>query len=213
MWGVGWGRFMFPMMLQESEARRLTTFFPFDLNTRIRRATLTQTTIVDPKRNTCLFVLYISMIISVFIFLLYFFVSGPSWAGESTGCTLSVALRDSSRGESRRGELAVLLRALPSSCIWSLVGLVLVFDISLSVPDPDLDIRGGRSSRPWDKGEGAVSKNFFSALRTSVWSKNKRRGRASLAPPLDPPLSLLDYIFSWLLCPGKGKRRELYWSC
>ena len=64
---------MLPMMLQESEARRLTTFFPFDLNTRIRRATLTQTTIVDPKRNTCLFVLYISMIISVFIFLLYFF--------------------------------------------------------------------------------------------------------------------------------------------
>ena len=206
MWGVGWGRFMLPMMLQESEARRLTTFFPFDLNTRIRRATLTQTTIVDPKRNTCLFVLYISMIISVFIFLLYFFVSGPSWAGESTGCTLSVALRDSSRGESRRGELAVLLRSLPSSCIWSLVGLVLVFDISLSVPDPDLEIRGGRSSRRWDRGEGAV-------LRTSVWSKNKRRGWAPLAPPLDPPLSVLDFIFSWLLCPGEGKRRELYWSC
>ena len=60
---------MLPMMLQESEARRLTTFFAFDLNTRIRRTTLTQTTIVDPKRNT----LYIRMIISVFIFLLYFF--------------------------------------------------------------------------------------------------------------------------------------------
>ena len=64
---------MLPMKLQESEARRLTTFFPFDLNTRIRRTTLTQTTIVDPKRNTCLFVLYISMIISVYIFLLIFF--------------------------------------------------------------------------------------------------------------------------------------------
>ena len=52
----------------------------------------------------------------------------------------------------------------------------------------DPEIRGG--------GEGAVSKNFFSALRTSVWSKNKRRGRAPLAPPPDPPLSLLDFIFS-----------------
>ena len=60
---------MLPMMLQESEARRLTTFFPFDLNTRIRRTTLTQTTKVDTKRNT----LYIRMIISVFIFLLIFF--------------------------------------------------------------------------------------------------------------------------------------------
>ena len=60
---------MLPMMLQESEARRLTTFFPFDLNTRIRRTTLTQTTKVDTKRNT----LNIRMIISVFIFLLIFF--------------------------------------------------------------------------------------------------------------------------------------------
>ena len=55
-------------------------------------------------------------------------------------------------------------------------------DISLSVPDPDLEIGGGG-------GAGAV-------LRTSVWSKNKRRGWAPLAPPLDPPLSLLDFIFS-----------------
>ena len=39
----------------------------------IPRTTLTQATIVDPKRNTCLFVLYIFMIISVFIFLLIFF--------------------------------------------------------------------------------------------------------------------------------------------
>ena len=43
-------------------------------------------------------------------------------------------------------------------------------------------------SRPSEIGGGgggtAVSKNFFSALRASVWSTNKR-GRA---PPLDPPL-------------------------
>ena len=36
-------------------------------------------------------------------------------------------------------------------------------------------------SRPWDK-EGAVSKKNFSALRASVWSKNKG------GPPLDQPL-------------------------
>ena len=46
----------------------------------------------------------------------------------------------------------------------------------LTVPDPDLEIRGGeRSCGPLDKGE-AVSKKDFSALRASVWS------------PLDPPL-------------------------
>ena len=52
----------------------------------------------------------------------------------------------------------------------------------LAVPDTDLEIREwGQSSRPLEKGEGggglgAVSKNlkkFFSALRASVWSKNK----------------------------------------
>ena len=32
--------------------------------------------------------------------------------------------------------------------------------------------KGGQSSRPWDNG-GAVSKDFFWALRASVWSKNK----------------------------------------
>ena len=42
-----------------------------------------------------------------------------------------------------------------------------------SVVDSDRQIsRGGQSSRPWDKGR-AVSKDFFWALRASVWSKNK----------------------------------------
>ena len=47
-----------------------------------------------------------------------------------------------------------------------------------SVPDPDLEISGvGRSSRPLDKGKWG--KREWSALRASVWSKNKRgRGRA-----------------------------------
>ena len=46
-----------------------------------------------------------------------------------------------------------------------------------AVPDPDLKIRGGkgaRSSRPFDKrGGGGLQKKLFSALRASVWSKNK----------------------------------------
>ena len=33
--------------------------------------------------------------------------------------------------------------------------------------------KGGRSSRPWDKGGPGLKKKFFSALRASVWSKNK----------------------------------------
>ena len=43
----------------------------------------------------------------------------------------------------------------------------------LPVPDPDLEIRGGRSSRSLDKGGGAVSKkNFFGPSDLSL-SKNK----------------------------------------
>ena len=42
------------------------------------------------------------------------------------------------------------------------------------VPDTDLEIRGARSFRPLDKGGGGVSIIFFSALRASVWSENKR---------------------------------------
>ena len=46
-----------------------------------------------------------------------------------------------------------------------------------TVPDPDLEIRRGRSFRLLDKGGGAASKKIFSALRASVWSKNKGEGR------------------------------------
>ena len=58
----------------------------------------------------------------------------------------------------------------------------------LTVPDPDLEIKGRRerSCGPLDKGE-AVFKKDFSALRASVWSKNKG-GRPPRGPPLDPPL-------------------------
>ena len=50
--------------------------------------------------------------------------------------------------------------------------------MSFTVADPDLQIRGG--GKP-------VSKQFFSALRPSFWSKNKG-GAGPRAPPLDPPL-------------------------
>ena len=56
---------------------------------------------------------------------------------------------------------------------------------AISVPDPDLEISGvGRSSRPLDKGgggRGIVPPIFFSALRASVWSKNKG-GREGAGP-------------------------------
>ena len=48
--------------------------------------------------------------------------------------------------------------------------------------------KGGRSSRPWDKGGPGLKKNFFSALRASVWSKNKG-GRG---PPGPSPGSTTD---------------------
>ena len=45
------------------------------------------------------------------------------------------------------------------------------------------------ASRPPDKGEeGGSQKQIFLAPRASVWFKNKGEGRASRAPPLDPPL-------------------------
>ena len=62
----------------------------------------------------------------------------------------------------------------------------------LAVADPDLEIRRrGRSFRPWGK-RGAVSKNFLSALRASIWSKNEVGGGGAL--PLDPPLVSLNFI-------------------
>ena len=54
----------------------------------------------------------------------------------------------------------------------------------MAVPDPDLEIKGGRGEGGGGVGVGAVSKKMFSALRASVWSKNKGGG-----PPLD--LSLI----------------------
>ena len=49
--------------------------------------------------------------------------------------------------------------------------------------DLDLEIRRG--------GGGRLQKKMFSALRVSVWSKNKGGGRVLRAPPLDLPLYLV----------------------
>ena len=50
---------------------------------------------------------------------------------------------------------------------------------------------GGGVIQTLRKGEAQSPKNIFSALRTSVWSKNKG-GRARQAPPLDPPMLMYE---------------------
>ena len=52
-----------------------------------------------------------------------------------------------------------------------------------AVADPDLQIRGGGGHPdPEIRGGGGVKKKFFSALRASVWAKNKRGRRAPRVP-------------------------------
>ena len=48
--------------------------------------------------------------------------------------------------------------------------------LSSPVSDPDLEIRGGGVIQTRRKGGGRSSKNLFSTLRASVWSKNKAAG-------------------------------------
>ena len=51
------------------------------------------------------------------------------------------------------------------------------------------DRGGGGGGHPDPEKRGAsLQKFFFSALRASFWSKNKRGARAPRAPILDPPL-------------------------
>ena len=58
---------------------------------------------------------------------------------------------------------------------------LIIFHACSTVPDPDLEIRRGRSSRLLEKGGGgAVSKKIFSALQASVWSKKKGEGEGAV---------------------------------
>ena len=73
-----------------------------------------------------------------------------------------------------------LFSHLASKCWPNYCGIMLLVkgicstEMPHTVADPDLQIRGARSSRPWDKGGGGWSpKKFFLALQSSVWSKNK----------------------------------------
>ena len=79
-----------------------------------------------------------------------------------------------------------------------LVFLTFVLQRHFSVADPDLQIRveggevqGGHSDP--EKRGGSVTKNFFSALRASVWSKNKG-GLPPRAPSLVPPLIFVLFV-------------------
>ena len=57
-----------------------------------------------------------------------------------------------------------------------------------TLPDPGLEIRRGSVIHTLRKGGRRSPKKFFSTLRASVWSRNKRGTRVPRAPPLDPQL-------------------------
>ena len=60
---------------------------------------------------------------------------------------------------------------------------VTVFELYVTVADPDPQIRGGGGHPdPEIRGGGPVSKIFFSALRASVWSKLKISWGAGPSP-------------------------------
>ena len=79
-----------------------------------------------------------------------------------------------------------------------------------TVPDPHLEIRGARSSRPLDKGgEGvAVSKKKISVLRASVWSKNKG-GTGPLGPSPVSATAKESDAGANLLCPSQSDSGSL----
>ena len=57
-----------------------------------------------------------------------------------------------------------------------------------TLPDPGLEIRRGSVIHTLGKGGRRSPKKFFSTLRASVWSRNKRGTQVPRAPPLDPQL-------------------------
>ena len=76
--------------------------------------------------------------------------------------------------------------AIPSGGFAVHVIRLIVFLAYSTVPDPDLEIRRGRSSRLLDKGGGGQSpKKYFRLFRPQFGLKIRGRGGG---PPLDPPL-------------------------
>ena len=107
------------------------------------------------------------------------------------------------------------LHTLPKRINWenliddqSIFSLVIILVILIAILNYLLTMIGywGGGSRPSDKeggaghpdpeirGGGAVSNFNFSALRASVWAKNKGGPGPPGAPPLDPPLSCVKKI-------------------
>ena len=77
------------------------------------------------------------------------------------------------------------------------------------MPDPHLEIRGARSSRPLDKGRRAVSKKKKnSVLRASVWSKNKG-GTGPLGPSPVSAIAKESDTGANLLCPSQSDSGSL----
>ena len=74
-----------------------------------------------------------------------------------------------------------------------------------SVADPDLPIKGGVGGGEEGAGHPGLeikgkgrSPKIFSALRASVWSRNRGGGRSPRASSLDPPLCFLCELFESL---------------
>ena len=72
-----------------------------------------------------------------------------------------------------------------------------------TVPDPDLEIRGARSSRPKDKGEGAVSPpNVFVPSGPQFGRKIRGAGSPGPSPESATVLTCLDCVNSvYIFCP------------
>ena len=67
------------------------------------------------------------------------------------------------------------------------------FSCTTSVADPDLQIRGGWTSRPWDKGGGAVSKKTFFQPFGPHFSLKIRWGRGRAPRPI-PRIRYCTYL-------------------
>ena len=77
------------------------------------------------------------------------------------------------------------------------------------MPDPHLEIRGARSSRPLDKGgEGGLQKKKNWVLRASVWSKNKG-GTGPLGPSPVSATAKESDAGANLLCPSQSDSGSL----